>query len=77
MNVLFSTYVHTQWSSECESFNGDHFTCPSVIMITFYVSSMLIDDGEAVAKEVGNRVADQKTTWGDPDIKAAKYFSKD
>ena len=46
----------------CESLNGDHFTCPSVIMITFYVSSMVIDDGEAVAKEVGNRVADQKTT---------------
>lgn len=30
-------------------------------MITFYVSKMIPDDGEAATKEVGDRVPNQKT----------------
>ena len=33
-----------------------------VIVITFYMSNMVLDDGKAVTKEVGDSVANQNTT---------------
>lgn len=46
------------------------------MMITFYVSKMVPDDGEAATKEVGDRVPNQKTKWDSTRIRQQRILAR-
>lgn len=45
-------------------------------MITFYVSKMVPDDGEAATKEVGDRVPNQKTKLDSTHIRQQRILAR-